>query len=231
MVVEENLFSISEMYHENTKDRAQVAPIMAVVPQQRVVWYRAFKKYPHRPRVKLEVPAPRVQPGMEETVQRRRSIREFTCEPLTLDELNRLIYFGNGITGRLPSDGTMLPLRAAPSAGALYPIEVYPVVIAVEGLEPGIYHYDVEGHTLEFIKPGAFGENMFLATHRQEMVKSSAVVFVLTAMFSRTKVKYGERGYRYVLLDAGHLAQNIYLEATRLGAWVRDCRGIPGRRC
>ncbi|MGE5541638.1 MAG: hypothetical protein ACM3WT_01230, partial [Bacillota bacterium] len=100
---EEDLFSISEIYHENTKDRARVTPIMGNIPQQRGVWYRAFKKYPHRPRIPLEVPSPRPSPGLEEVIRGRRTIREFSGESLSLDELGALLYYGNGITGQLPS--------------------------------------------------------------------------------------------------------------------------------
>lgn len=216
-LLKEDLFSISEVYHENTKDRPQVAPLLSNIPQHQGAWYRAFKKYPHRPRVELQVPSPRACPGLEEAIQRRRSIREYSGEQLSLDELSRLLFFGNGITAQAGRDDLIPPLRASPSAGALYPIELYAVVFCVQGLQGGVYHYDVEGHALEFIRPGQYRETLYEATHRQEMVLQSSVVLVMTAVFGRTKVKYGERGYRYVLLDAGHLGQNIYLESTALG--------------
>ncbi|MCR4397879.1 MAG: SagB/ThcOx family dehydrogenase [Firmicutes bacterium] len=214
---EEDLFSISEIYHENTKERAMVLPLLGNVPRERGPWHRAFKKYPHRNAIRLEKPVPGPSPGFEETARRRRSIRDFSGDPISLDELARLLYFSNGITGSLQSGDSLIPLRASPSAGALYPIEVYPFVAAVSGIEQGVYHYEVEGHALEHLRSGSFSEDLYEYTHRQEMVRKSSVVFVMTAMFGRTKVKYGERGYRYVLLDAGHLAQNLYLESTALG--------------
>ena len=213
----EDLLSISEVYHENTKDRERVVPMSFIAPQVTGPWYRAFKKYPHRPRVALAVPEPRPSPGVEDTMRSRRTIRQFAEESLALDDLGRLLYFSNGITGQNPLDRGTLPLRASPSAGALYPIELYVAAFSVTGLQEGIYHYEVEENVLELLRPGQFRQDLFEVTHRQEMVLQSTVAILMTAMFARTKAKYGERGYRYVLLDAGHLAQNLYLESTALG--------------
>lgn len=91
------------------------------------------------------------------------------------------------------------------------------MVFCVQGLQGGVYHYDVEGHALESVRPGGYQQFLYDATYRQEMVLHSSVVLVMTAIFPRTKIKYGERGYRYVLLDAGHLGQNVYLESVSLG--------------
>ena len=213
----EDLSSISEIYHENTKDRERVIPMAYNAPPASGPWYRAFKKYPHRPRVALEVPQPRSSPSAEETMRARRTVRLFTEEKLGLDDLGRLLYFTDGITGSQALDHGTLPLRASPSAGALYPIELYVASFSVDGLDEGIHHYEVEDNALEFIRPGQFRQDLFEVTHRQEMVLQSAAAILMTAMFGRTKSKYGERGYRYVLLDAGHLAQNLYLESTALG--------------
>lgn len=216
--------SISEVYHENTKERARVFPMMADIPVQPGQWYRAFKKYPHRKRIPLEKPVPLAVPGLEQSIMRRRSIRDYLDAPLALQELGRLLFFSCGITGRLTGEVTV-PLRAAASAGALYPIEMYPVAEAVDGLEPGVYHYNVEDHCLEFLRAGRYRGQLFEDCHRQDMVLQAPVALVMTAVFGRTKTKYGERGYRYVLLDAGHLAQNIYLECTALGL---GCATIGG---
>ncbi|NPV69307.1 MAG: SagB/ThcOx family dehydrogenase [Firmicutes bacterium] len=181
------------------------------------MWYRAFKKYPHCCRVVLEKPSPLPSPGLEEAVFRRRSIRDYSGQPLSLDEFGRVLFFSGGITGKIVSGDVTIPLRASASAGALYPIELYPVVVAVDSLEPGVYHYDVEGNALELLRPGHYRNHLFEDCHRQDMILNASAIIVMTAMFARTKIKYGERGYRYILLDAGHLAQNIYLECTALG--------------
>jgi SagB-type dehydrogenase family enzyme len=108
-------------------------------------------------------------------------------------------------------------LRAAPSAGALYPIETYVVVGAVRGIEPGVYHYGPERHELDVIKVGDFGPEVARAALDQRMAARASVVFAWTAVFERSKWKYKQRAYRYVYLDAGHIAQNVALAAVALG--------------
>jgi SagB-type dehydrogenase family enzyme len=114
----------------------------------------------------------------------------------------------------------MQPVRAAPSGGALYPIELYAIVSAVDELTKGIYLYSVPRHALQLISEGDFASELAKATSFPEVFSSVSVTFVLTALFGRTTFKYGERGYRFALLEAGHIAQNILLAATaqKLGA-------------
>ena len=105
----------------------------------------------------------------------------------------------------------------APSAGALYPLEVYLLAGEVTGLPPGIYHYDPGGHVLETVLPDDRRRRLSDAAFRQGWIRTAAAVIVLTALFRRTTGKYGDRGNRYVHLEAGHAAQNVYLQATSLG--------------
>ena len=173
-----------------------------------------YKRYPQAKRVVL--PAPGGHPGLslEEAIQRRRSLRDYSAGTLSLLELARLLHAAQGITA--PTQG----LRAAPSAGALYPIETYAVVHEVAGLEAGLYHYAVADHQLEQLHVGDLRTPLVVAGIGQEMLGRAPVCFVLTAIFQRTRWKYRERAYRYVLLEAGHIGQNLYLAATsmRLGA-------------
>ncbi len=110
-------------------------------------------------------------------------------------------------------------MRAAPSAGALYPIEIYTVVNRVDGLQAGLYHYCVEAHALALLEADDYRDRATAGCLYQEMAGDAAVTFVLSAVFPRVCWKYGERGYRYALIEAGHIGQNIYLAATclRLG--------------
>jgi SagB-type dehydrogenase family enzyme len=108
-------------------------------------------------------------------------------------------------------------LRSAPSAGALYPVETYLSVQMVEGIEPGIYHYGVREHELELLQPGDFRAEVAKAALDQGFLAEAAVVFAWTAVFARSKWKYKERAYRYVYLDAGHIAQSVALAAVALG--------------
>jgi len=108
------------------------------------------------------------------------------------------------------------PLRSAPSAGALYPFELYVVANNVEGLTRGLYHYAVREHQLELLRTGDLKAEITNAALKQEMLGEADVSFVLAAVFDRIRHKYGERGFRYVYIEAGHISQNIYLQAVSL---------------
>jgi SagB-type dehydrogenase family enzyme len=149
--------------------------------------------------------------SLEEAIQTRRSIREYTAGSLSLEQLSRLLHAAGGITA--PANG----YRAAPSAGALYPIETYVVVNDVSDMQPGLYHHSVADHSLERLRAGDLRTEIVVAGIGQEMLGQAQVCFVLSAVFQRTRWKYRERTYRYVMLEAGHIGQNLYLAATSLG--------------
>lgn len=130
---------------------------------------------------------------------------------MSLLELSRLLYYAAGITE--PRYG----LRAAPSAGALYPIEIYPVINSVDGLARGGYHYSPQDHSLELIKEGDLRLQAVQVALDQEIVGNANVALFMTAVFQRSQWKYGQRAHRYILLEAGHIGQNIYLAATSMG--------------
>ena len=169
------------------------------------------KTYPDVPHIPLPDPSGWQALSLEQAIASRRSVRDYTGEPLTLDDLSRLLHAAQGITE--PRRG----FRAAPSAGALYPIELYPVVRDVAGLEPGLYHYAVQEHALERVQAGDLHSAVMQAGLGQPVLGQAAVCFVLSAIFQRMRYKYRERAYRYVLLEAGHVGQNLCLAATGLG--------------
>ena len=107
--------------------------------------------------------------------------------------------------------------RTAPSAGALYPIETYLVANIVEDLDQALYHYNIEAHALETLKVGNFAEKTAHAALEQKMFTEAPVALIWTAVFERSKWKYAQRAYRYVYLDAGHIAQNLAVAATSIG--------------
>ncbi|MGB2799363.1 MAG: SagB/ThcOx family dehydrogenase [Dehalococcoidia bacterium] len=170
--------------------------------------------------------------SLEETLLYRRSIRDYTDEALSLAEVSQLLWAAQGITEAWGG-------RTAPSAGALYPLEVYLVVGDVEGLTPGVYQYRPDGHELVKVKDGDVRGELAEAALGQDSVRNGAIDIVIAAVYERTTVKYGERGIRYVHMEAGHAAQNVYLQANALdlgtvtiGAFyddsVRDIVGMPG---
>lgn len=166
---------------------------------------------------KIELPSEFTYRGLtvEEAIETRRSIRDFIREPMSLDQVSGLLHYAGGITGR--SRVSDRAFRASPSAGALYPIEIYPIINNVEGLEKGIYHYSVQNHSLELIKKGNYALDLIQQAIGQEMVGQANLTLVMTAIFGRTTWKYGDRGYRYIYMEAGHIAENVYLAATSMG--------------
>jgi SagB-type dehydrogenase family enzyme len=170
-----------------------------------------YRTYPNAERIILPDPHGYRGLSLEEAIETRRSIRGYAAAPLSLEELSRLLHAAQGITDQRRG------FRAAPSAGALYPIETYAVVHNVSGLEPGLYHYAVADHALERLRVGNLRAEIMVAGIGQEMLAQAQVCFVLSAVFQRTRWKYRERTYRYVLLEAGHIGQNLYLAATSMG--------------
>ncbi|MHA2140510.1 MAG: SagB/ThcOx family dehydrogenase [Candidatus Thorarchaeota archaeon] len=186
------------------------------LPRHRLDWSTkppTYKRYDSVPKIQLPDPIVVGGAGLWEVLRIRRSRRAYTEEPLTLEHLSQLVWATQGVTARV-SD---YELRTAPSAGALYPIETYLSVNRVSDLDPGLYHYSAPKHELDFIKAGEFGREVSKGALDQKMTEKAAVVFIWSAVFSRSKWKYLQRAYRYVFLDAGHIAQNLALASEALG--------------
>jgi SagB-type dehydrogenase family enzyme len=143
----------------------------------------------------------------------RRSKRNFLPGPISMEELSFLLWATQGITARLEN----YELRAVPSAGALYPVETYLTVRAVEGLKPGLWHYNVKDAEIELLREGDVQAEAAKASGDQVMVELAAVNFIWTAVLDRCCCKYYERGFRYVLEDVGHVSHSLQLAATALG--------------
>lgn len=151
--------------------------------------------------------------SLPEILLKRHSVRDFEGKPLTIIQLSTLLYFTVGIKGYEWG----YPMRIFPSAGALQPVETYVAVEHVLELDPGIYHYEPDGHILVKIKDGRFNHELYRYTLEQTHVRDAAINIMLTVIYGRTASKYGFRAYRYVSLDTGHIGMNIYLVATALG--------------
>lgn len=161
-------------------------------------------------RIVLPEPSYEGDISVEAALLQRRSVWSYTDEALTLPEVAQLLWAAQGING--PGGR-----RTAPSAGALYPLEVYLVVGNVAGLEAGVYRYEPQPHELVRILSGEQREALSQAALDQSNVREGAIDVVITAIYERTTQKYGERGIRYVHLEAGHAAENMYLQAVSLG--------------
>ena len=154
-------------------------------------------------------------------------MRDFANLDLTLNELSIILHQSYGIIGELPCKGDFQQnLRSSPSAGGLYPAEIYIAVRKVSGVEPGIYHYNVVNHEIELLIPGDPTGQMYDVCCGQEFVHNTSIVIIMSGVLARTKLKYGERGYRYVLIDIGNLGQNIYLSCASLDLAIMTTCGF-----
>jgi len=160
---------------------------------------------------RISLPRPRYQSqtSVEQALSRRRSVRDFRDRPLVLSELSQLLWAAQGITHRSG-------YRAAPSAGALYPLVVYVLVGNINGIDVGTYKYLPHEHSLLHYASGDKRMALRQAALDQPAVSSAAAVFVICAVYERTTRTYGKRGIRYVHMEAGHAAQNVYLQALSL---------------
>lgn len=159
----------------------------------------------------VTLPAPQKQGSLsvEAALKKRRSVRNYMDAPLALQSVSQLLWAAQGITDKRG-------FRTTPSAGALYPLELYMLAGNIEGLEPGIYQYRPGDHSLHLVTAGDFRETLCRAALRQDAICKAPAVFLIGAVPTRTTGKYGNRGIRYVHMEAGHAAQNILLQAVSL---------------
>ena len=159
----------------------------------------------------IKLPEPKYDGSIsvERALQKRRSGRQYKNLPITLSDLSQLLWAAQGITE--PGG-----LRAAPSAGALYPLELSVVAGNVNGLQAGIYVYKPEGHELQKISDGDKRVELNRAAGGGPAIQNASAILVISAVYERTTIKYGERGIRYVHMEAGHAAENVYLQAVSL---------------
>jgi len=157
----------------------------------------------------IQLPQPKTNGtiSLEEAIAKRRSVRDFSPKQLELNEISQLLWAAQGITGRKGG----FNFRVAPSAGALYPMELYLVS------KDGLFHYLPEGHKLEVLSAKDLRLPLSGAALGQAAVKDAPIVIVICGVPERITAKYGERGIRYMHIEAGHIAQNIHLEAVALG--------------
>jgi SagB-type dehydrogenase family enzyme len=160
----------------------------------------------------IRLPEPRLEDGAElpQLLAKRRSVREFSTTPLNRETVGQLLWSAQGITSE---EG----YRTAPSAGALYPLELYLVAGKVEGLETGCYRYAPRSHSLHRVAAGDLRSDLAKAALNQLWIEQAPASFVISAVYSRTTWKYGKRGIRYVQMEAGHAGQNLFLQAVAMG--------------
>lgn len=215
-----------EIYHENSKT-SRVSGIPddnAVAAHMLELWEEL--PYPGADAIELPAPSPLAMP-LAEAIRTRRTQIAFGSEPLALGDLSALLRAGYGVSPR-PSAVGERSFRTVPSAGALYPLELYVHAGAVAGLEPGLYHFRAKNAQLQRLRT-LHPPQLAAAFVQSDVVETAAAVLVVTAAFLRTTFKYGERGYRFALIEAGHVAQNVDLAAAALSLPAANLGGFFDR--
>lgn len=159
---------------------------------------------------KLSKPVKKGDMSLEEAIANRRSIRTYSEDKIEKNDISQLLWAAQGITDEARG------FRTAPSAGALYPLEIYAAVAMVEGIEAGLYKYNPSSHSLVLKKSGDIREDIYNVSLKQDSVKNAAAVIIYTAVFDRTYPRYRDRAAQYVYIETGHSAQNVYLQAETL---------------
>jgi SagB-type dehydrogenase family enzyme len=192
-----------------------VAAVSVVAAVAYLTWFKPTELPPNEVYSFVNLPNPKTTGTMsvEQAIQQRRSIRSYANDPLSIQDISQLMFATQGITD--PTER----FRAAPSAGATYPLEVYVVVgnNCVEELAGGFYRYDPHKHLLVYISKGDLRSSLAEAALGQSWLKEAPINIVIAAVYERTTNRYGERGVRYVHMEAGHVGQNIYLQAIARG--------------
>lgn len=216
----------SGLFHQSSKDLGGGGTVN--IPQDTTKWPLEwstvyFKTYPRFKKILL--PASKPFADFFDLLMIRKTDRSFSKDALTLDKLSPLLKYSCGITHESTEYNSR---RAYPSGGARYPLEIYPIIFNdVEGIHAGTYHYNVKEHALDTLSERPFSDNDIAQLVTYPWVQKSSALIIITAVFWRSQMKYGERGYRYIMLEAGHTGQNIYLTSMALGL---KCSGLGGTR-
>lgn len=211
-----------ETFHKRTKI-TKLAPLLQLSKKWsdpskwEKIYHKAYARFP-------EVPLPTAHPlkaAFGTVLKKRMSVREFSKKTVSLKTLSTLLHYSAGQNGE--KTNSQNGLRFYPSAGARFPLEVYVLPSNVESLEMGLYHYYIKNHSLE--KLSHLKSANYLHYFNQEWIEQASALIFITAVFKRTTSKYGNRGYRHVLMEAGHMGQNIYLCSSALSL---KCCAIGG---
>lgn len=207
----EGKLSLSDKFHFFSNNKHLDNSNLIKMPEE---WIKIhFKTYPRLQKINLNSLTKPTY--LSKILKGRFSARNFSGKPMTKKNLFYMIQESAGLirSGKSLNDSR----RTYPSAGARYPLELYPIILKCDGMKKGLYHYNVKENCLELLLEKDLEKWVVQTTGNQKWVEKATVIFAITGVFDRTRIKYGERGYRYVLIETGHLGQNIGLLATELG--------------
>ena len=216
-----------ELFHENSKTSrferglSDEEVLLRMATLSSSLPHSGYKEFGLPPPLLLDAP-------MGETMKRRATARGLQPCKITPEQLTTLLFYSYGETRATEGAGAR-PLRVVPSAGALYPLEIYFHSSHIEGWPSGLYHYTPSNNKVQLLREGYYSQQLSQAMVDPKMILNSAIQFFITGLFERSVFKYRERGYRFVLLEAGHAAQNLNLVATALGFGLINIGGFFDR--
>ncbi len=205
---------LSDKFHRATNNKNLDAQGLKKIPES---WIKIhFKTYPRLNKIKLAKVFPNRKIFLVNVLKNRRSTRTFSGEPISINDLSFLLLYSSGIIDS--GSGQDESKRPYPSAGARYPLEIYALVINEgEDIKAGLYHYNVKENCIEILLQEELKNWLLDSTGKFKPILKASVVFIITGVLDRNRIKYDDRGYRYILMEAGHVAQNLLLLATGLG--------------
>ncbi len=207
-----------EKFHQKTKFKKwSPFPDPSTWPKSWITTY--FKDYPRLDKIILPAPQNFENVSLQEVLLSRKSTRNFSEEPLSLEQISNLLFYSAGLRDNIPP---WVGNRTYPSPGGRYTLEVY-LISQNSELPLGIYHYNLRAHSLDILLDMASFDNPFY--FNQPWTEQSSIIILITAIFARNTIKYGQRGYRHVLEEAGHMGQNFYLVGTGLNIGISGIGG------
>jgi SagB-type dehydrogenase family enzyme len=214
-----------ELFHENSKNGHYSSVLSKEEIQASINELHESLPFENYPIVDLPDSILPLSVSLGEAITSRASSRDMEPCPLSLSKVATILHYAYGVTRDNTNTSLSRPLRAVPSGGALYPLEMFFHTAYVEGLRPGLYHYNPCKRHLRFLNEVNETNSISKSLLQPELAHGASIMVFITAVFERSVFKYQDRGYRYILLEAGHAAQNINLVATALGL---ECVNIGG---
>jgi SagB-type dehydrogenase family enzyme len=208
-----------ELFHENTKIRPYAPFLTADEIIARMKDTAESLPLEQYPAIDLPAELTSLTRSLEETLRTRVSTRDFHPDPVSLRDLATILFYSYGVTRDNAGTDNPRPLRIVPSGGALYPLDIFFHTKCVPDLKPGLYHYNPCHNCIRLLCEADLTEQLAgtLIPMQQNLARDCSIMFLIAALFERSIFKYGARGYRFVMMEAGHVAQNLNLVTNALG--------------
>lgn len=207
--------SPAEKFHSKTKVVAldTKIPLSKIPKSWKTIHFKTYSRFKA-----YKIAIPYKESNLAEIIKKRKTSRFFTGEAITYSELSYILHYAAGIKEGIENMDDSR--RMYPSAGARYPLEVYSIILNIKNLTSGLYHYNVKEECLEMLVEEDIKERVINIFGGEKWLRNAAAIFIITGILRRNQIKYKERGYKFMLIETGHLAQNICLLATDLGLGV-----------